>query len=245
MAFWFFGFSFCLYATAQEAPLSTTQAVRAPLDATVFTTYSQSTDKTTIYWDVSGHTKLTYGSYGGGSLGPFGKIGGLIEGTPHEDLNTKTVTREIYVLDLAAGSQGTGVALSVYVKKDRMSASYDKVTAELAQVITLPLIGGSAASAFMAGNERFLYVGTNQGPDVVRIAKRNLAVVQVPYGVSPQVVTGITANSYGYVSLIYTYSFGILSETLVIGPDGTWVSANGGATFTLNPIQQTFPAWVQ
>ena len=122
----------------------------------------------------------------------------MVEGTPHEDLNTRTVTRKIYVLDIGAGSQGTGVQLSVYIKKDLMSASDDKVSVTLEQVITLPLLGGSTASAYMAANDLSLYVGTSQGPDVARIEKRSLAVSQVPYGLSPATVSGITANSYGY-----------------------------------------------
>jgi hypothetical protein len=78
----------CLLATtatlhAQSAP--------AALDATLFTTYTISSGDQNVNLVVCGSTAESEGCYGSGSMGPFGKAGALIEGTPMT--NGSTVTR--------------------------------------------------------------------------------------------------------------------------------------------------------
>jgi hypothetical protein len=72
---------------------------------------------------VCGSLPGSGGCYGSAYLGPFGKIGALLEGNPSTKGNT--VTRAIYVLDIATGTKGTDVALSIYKKTDTISSSFD------------------------------------------------------------------------------------------------------------------------
>ena len=84
----------------------------SPIDATLFTTYTIDTAHTDVSFIVCGSTQNTSGCYASGNLGPFGKVGALMEGNPKTDLSTNTVTRAIYVLDFASGSNLNEVELS-------------------------------------------------------------------------------------------------------------------------------------
>jgi hypothetical protein len=85
----------------------------AAIDSTLFTTYTANTKYTGLNWLVCGSTQATSGCYGSGSLGPFGRVGAMIEGNPAQNLLKGTVTRYIYMLDVAYGVNGDGVALYV------------------------------------------------------------------------------------------------------------------------------------
>jgi hypothetical protein len=102
-------------------------------DATLFTTYSMFNNFTTVNWVVCGSTQQTEGCYASGSLGPFGKIGAMIEGNPKTNLKTNTVTRFIYVLDVASGGNQNEVQLYVYKKTDAVTPSSDTVTVTLSK----------------------------------------------------------------------------------------------------------------
>ena len=95
-------------------------------------------------------------------LGPFGRIGAMLEGQPVVSGNT--VTREIYVLDTASGGSANGVSLFVYTKSDVVSTSDDQVTVSLEQTIPLPLVGGSTATASMAAGEALLRARRDSTP---------------------------------------------------------------------------------
>ncbi len=240
------GFAFSQMCMAEEMITndSLVTPASAPLDATLYTSYMLSWDQSTVLWYVIGSTKKSYGGYGAGTLGPFSKVGPMLEGFPTENLEKRTVTREIYVVDVAAGTDQNEVSLYVYVKTDHLSPSYDNVTVDLRDVITLPLVGGTAASASMAGDAKFLYIGTNQGPVVARVTKRDLAVSQVGDGVSPSVVSAITADLYGYINIAYANltSGNPAVGCLQIAPDGTGLTDAGGPQFMLNPIQAVQPS---
>jgi hypothetical protein len=237
-------------ASAQDAAITTgnqvvTSAVRAPLDYYVFTTYTLTSNNSMVNWVVEGYLKKTSGAYGAGRLGPFGKVGSLVEGFPMEDIDKKTVTRYIYILDIAAGSQQNGVNLNVYIKTDKVTSSDDKVSVTFDTTIMLPLVGGSSATPFMAANADFIFVGTDQGPLIAEVEKKTLAVAQINYQPSPYFITGITANAYGYVTVAFNAPGGDSANSLVIAPDASLLDGDGGALFMSNPIEASNPYSVQ
>ena len=207
-------------------------------DATLFTTYSVSTDHKNVTWVVCGSTQNTEGCYDSGSLGPFGYIGAMMESAATVNRTTNTVTRFIYVLDIASGSNLKGVQLNVYKRTDSVTPNFDTTTVTPFKTLPLSIIGGNTAHASMAANNNFLFVGTNRSPAAVEINKHTFTTSSIP-GFSPPInVAAITANQYGYV----TVTFGSLtgeSGFVVIGPDGGEREDGGGADFMLG-TQQAF-----
>jgi hypothetical protein len=232
---------YALTATLMACALAPalTQAATAP-DSTLYTTYSASSDLQTVQWLVCGSTTESEGCFGSGSLGTFGRVGAMLEGQPVVSGNS--VTREIYVLDIASGSNATGVSLFVYSKTDVVSASFDQVTVVPIQTISLPLVGGSSVTASMAANSSNLYVGTNQSTVAVSIAKDVWTVTTVGGFSPPITVASIDANPYGYVTVTFGAPGGPFSGFIVFGPTGSAVSDGGGAEFTLNDLNAVVPA---
>src|SRR6266446_5236337 len=144
----------------QEVPVPAVPAATPP-DATLYTTYNIDTAHTSVGLVVCGSLPGSEGCYGGASLGPFGKVGALLEGDPKVDLSMNTVTRPIYVVDIASGTNQNQVVLYVYTKVDTITTDFDTVTVTLSQTISLPLAGGTSAQASMAANNQFLFIGTN------------------------------------------------------------------------------------
>jgi len=90
----------------------------------------------------------------------------------------------------------------------------------------------------MAGNARFLYVGTNKDQLAVQVNKSNLAVTQFVAVSGTLTVSSITADQYGFVTVSWGSSSGPSGfETL--DPFGNPNENGGGAPFTLNPTQGT------
>src|SRR5207249_10039057 len=126
------------------------------IDGTLYTRYNVDPDHTNIAWNVCGSMPGSRGCYGSGSLGPFGRIGAMLEGEPKTDRHANTVTRAIYVLDSASGPNQNEVVLYVYTKVDTITTDSDTVTVTLSQTISLPLVGGtSAMTPQMAANKQF------------------------------------------------------------------------------------------
>ena len=221
--------------------VSVPAAASAPIDATLYTTYSL--NGTTVDLTVCGSTQDSSGCYGTGTLGPFGRLGALIEGNPATNLTTNTVTRYIYALDIAAGTKSDGVDLYVYKKTDVITSTFDTVTVTLFKRVSLPLTGSTTASASMAANPKFLFIGTNQSTQAVRVQKSNLAIVQLGGFLPPIPVTAITADQYGYVTVTFGEFFGfdVDNGTNVYGPDGSLGQSGGGASFMLNTSQAALP----
>jgi hypothetical protein len=234
---------FCSVLTtilAFAAALSAHAQAPAALDATLYTTYSLYNSDQTVDLIVCGSTQESEGCYGSASLGPFGKVGALLEG----GASTKgdVVTRMIYIVDIGAGSGGDSVELYVYKKTDTITSSSDTVGVTLAHSISLPLVGGSSATCSMAANPTALYIGTNQSPQGVSVKKSNLTVKQLP-GYSPPInVTAITADAYGYV----TVTQGSSGDTAfaVYAPTGGQVEDGGGADFMLDTMNAVSTASV-
>ena len=215
-----------------------TEAATAP-DSTLYTTYTVSTDLQSAYYAVCGSTAQDEGCYSSGSLGPFAHIGSMLEGQPVVSGNT--VTRKIYVLDVASGTSANGVSLFVYTKTDVVSDSYDQVTVTLDQTIALPLVGGSTVTASMAANDSYLFVGTNQSTRAVRIAKDQLVVTTIG-GFSPPVpVSSITADTYGYVTVTFGAPSDWNSGFYIYGPTGAPQGDGGGSQFSLNSVNGVVP----
>ncbi|MBZ5599529.1 MAG: hypothetical protein LAN83_14555 [Acidobacteriia bacterium] len=229
-------FSVSVLAISLVAPAygRNTTTPPAPPDSTLYTNYFTGAGYQNFTWIVCGSTQDSSGCYGAGSLGPFGRGGALMEGNP--STNGNTVTRAIYVVDIASGSTGNGVTLYVYKKTDTVTTSSDTVTVTLLRTVNLPLTGGSTALCSMAANNRFIFIGTDQSPQAVRVQKNNLSTLLVG-GFSPPInVTSITADKYGYVTVTFGGFTGGESGNYIFGPDGSGVGDGGGAWFMLNTV---------
>jgi hypothetical protein len=208
-----------------------------PIDATLYTKYNPNRAHTSVGWTVCGSLPGSSGCYGSGSLGPYGMVGGVMEGEPTTDVNQNTVTRAIYVLDIATGPNGNGVVLYVYTKVDAITTDSDTVTVTLSQTISLPLVSGTLGYPAMAANNQFLFIGTQRSPYAVQIDKQTFSVTQLG-GFNPPInVYGITADEYGYV----TVSFGAFNTRgtafIVVGPDGSAEETGNGSQVMLNTNQ--------
>jgi hypothetical protein len=206
-----------------------------PIDGTLYTRYNMDPAHTTVNWNVCGSLPGSSGCYGAGSLGPFGRVGALLEGEPKTNRSANTVTRAIYVLDTASGTDQNGVVLYVYTKVDTITKDSDTVTVTLSQTISLPLVGGTNPhSAQMAANKQFLFIGTDQSPTAVQINKRTFSITEL--GGFTLNVFGIFGDPYGYVTL----SFGSFrthnNDFIVVGPDGSVVEEGAVSEFMLNTI---------
>src|SRR6266849_2053223 len=141
---WLLAASLILLVLSATVPVCA-QMTSGPPDATLFTTYGINASHTSVSWVVCGSTQQSSGCYDSGSLGPFGKVGALIEGNSSTNRTTNTVTRAIYVLDIASGSNLNGVTLYVYKKTDTVTSSFDTTSVTLFKTVSLPLAGGSSA----------------------------------------------------------------------------------------------------
>jgi hypothetical protein len=210
----------------------------AAIDSTLYTYYSIGTDPTLIYLSVCGSLPDSEGCYGSASLGPFGQVGSMIEGSPKQNIKAGTVTRYLYVVDVAYGSGGDGVALYVYKKVDTITATSDSITVTLYKTVNLTsLTGGTTATAFLAANTNFLFIGTNQNGNVVRVTKTGLAVSIVTE--TSQVLSSITANDYGYISLLWGPAQ--YAQFEIIGPNGEEESDGAPGSFVQSTIQGAVP----
>jgi hypothetical protein len=212
----------------------------AAIDATLYTRYHTDPNQTIVDWNVCGSLPGSSGCYGSGTLGPFGRVGALMEGEPKTDGIANTVTRAIYVLEIASGPNQDQVVLYVYTKVDTITTDSDTVTVTLSQTISLPLVGGFVGSpnqTSMAANKQFLFIGTSRSPVAVQINKRTFSVTQLG-GFSPPInISSITANDYGYATLAFGSFNSSDTAFIVVGPDGTTVENGVGSLFMLNTDQ--------
>jgi len=212
-----------------------------PIDETLYTTYNVSSDGTRVSWVVCGSTQNSEGCFDSGNLEPIGKVGAILEGIPSPDAATQTVTRAVYVLDIASGASKTAVALYIYTKTDVITSSFDYTTITLDQAVGLPLIGGTGAIPSMAGNHGYLFIGTNKSPQAIQLDKKTLTFNQIG-GFSPPVnVSSITADVNGWV----TVTFGSYNSTsngfYIYGPNGSFQGDGGGSSFTVGAAQAVRP----
>jgi hypothetical protein len=203
---------------------SQAQKPTTPPDSTLYTNYFGS--PTSVDWIVCGSTEESEGCYDSGTLGPFVGVGAMLESAP--SISGNVVTRGIYIVD---SGDASAVTLYVYKKVDTISSSFDTTTVTLAKTVSLPLTGGSGVVTSMGANSKFLYIGTDQSPQAVRVSKSNFAVITIS-GFSPPInVTSITADQYGYVTVTQAGAF------TLYGPNGEFEEDGGGTQFMLGTTQ--------
>jgi hypothetical protein len=94
----------------------------------------------------------------------------------------------------------------------------------------------------MAANAGFLFIGTDQSSQGVRLQKTNSAIVTIP-GFSPPInVAAITSDKYGYVTVTFGSFNGGQSAFYVFGPNGALQEDGGGAPFMVNTTQAVLPS---
>ncbi|MFZ0561041.1 MAG: hypothetical protein WAM43_05490 [Terriglobales bacterium] len=219
---------------------SATPLCAATLDSTLFATYNTQPPYTSVSFSVCGSLPQSEGCFGGGYLAPFGLVGALIEGAPTQNLKKGTVSRNIYILDVAYGSSGSQVALYVYKRVDTITSSSDSIATTLTKTVVLPLTGGSGTVAYMAANGKFLFIGTSQSGYVAQVTKSSLAATLI---LTPPVpLDSITADQYGYVSV--QWGSNQSAQFQVIDPNGDLKEDGGGTAFMVNTLQATLPSTV-
>jgi len=216
----------------------------APIDGTLFTTYSMDSAHTFVSFSVCGSLPGSSGCYGGGTLTPFGRAGAILEGNPKTDLSMNTVTRAIYVLDVASGASQNEVTLYVYTRVDTITTDFDTITTTLSQTISLPsLRGNPSALGYMAANKQFLFAGTNASTEGVEVNKRTFSVTETGGFFPPINVSGIASDQYGYVTMSFgSLNGGASNGFIVFGPDGAFQEDGGGLEFTVNTVQAALPS---
>ncbi len=196
--------------------------------------YSFYPDSQHVEFVTCGASLVSEGCYGSGNLGPFGRVGCMIEG----DASTvgNVVTRAIYIVDVNSGASGNGVTLFRYLKTDTIDATGDDtVSTHLTNTVPLSLIGNVNATCHVAGTSSFLYIGTDQTSSVVRVKKGALSAVEVIGGSTGYKIKYITANLAGYVSVGFNV-LGSTNDTLaVFAPNGQSFEGGGGDAFILTP----------
>jgi hypothetical protein len=205
-------------------------------DNTLFTIYNYGQQPpTSINWLTCGSTPQTSGCYGSGSFGPFTNACAIVQSVP-APINLNTVLRYIYILD--AGSSANGATLTAYKRTDMVSQTTDVITITQQAVVHLTsLVGGAGVTCYLAQNPAFVYAGTNQSTDAVSINKTTYSVSTV--GLVFGNVAAITADSYGYVTIVQVQN-GIPGFT-TYGPNGQAQEDGGGSYFTINPIDGVNP----
>jgi YD repeat-containing protein len=214
-------------------------SVNAPIDSMLFINYGTYSGNPNVAWSVCGSTQQTTGCYGAGTLGPFGKVAALIEGNPSTNSSTSTVTRFIYILDIATGPNLNGVILYVFRRTDVISPSTDNVNVTLAKTVSLPLVGGTAAAGFMAANTTSLFIGTNQSSPAVQVQKKGFTITTLDSGITN--VSAITADPYGFITVTQG-SFSGTPNYYVFDPSGSDVQDGGGPYSMLNTVQAALPS---
>jgi hypothetical protein len=215
-------------------------APAAVIDGTLYTRYNLDPTHTNVTWNVCGSLGGSSGCYGSGSLGPFGRVGAMMEGEPTTNPHANTVTRAIYVLDANSGPNQNAVVLYVYTKVDTITTNSDTVTVTLSQTISLPLVGdplSSGALPFMAANTQFLFIGTDQSPQAVELDKTTFGITQLGGFTPPINVFAILADEYGYVTLSFGNFRGTGTKAFIVaGPDGSNAEQGNVTQFMLDTV---------
>ena len=225
----------CLFAMflAGLGPFMPARAA-AP-DAGFFTSYSLYEGNQQVTYLTCGASLVASGCFDSGSLGPFGRVGCIIEGDAA--IKANSVTRAVYVVDGSSGAAGTGVTLYRYLKTDTIAAGTgnDAVTVKLTNSVPLTLVGSATAICSMAGNAGFLYIGTDQNSQVVSVKKGDFGVTEVFMNSTAYKIKYITSNDYGYVSAGFLGPTSNTDYLIVFTPGGREFQSGGGDAILLTP----------
>jgi hypothetical protein len=203
----------------------------AALDKGLFATFENY--KTGIDFSVCGSTGESEGCYGSANLDPpFDYACGVLQGKPKT--NGDTMTRAIYVLDKRT-STTDDMMLYVYERKDVIQNSYDSVSATLKATVDLEMTGGASADCMLAGNDNYVYAGTNAGAGVAVVDKRNNEVGRRAGRSTSDTLVSITADDRGYVAVDSTDGF------YVVDPHGNDEEDGGGNAAFINERN----GWIQ
>jgi hypothetical protein len=220
-------------AFGQDASNATTAVISAPPppDAGLFTSYQFPDTFQYAYVFVCGSTQEIEGCYGEYTLGPFGHIGALLEGPAA--IAGNTVTRHLYIVDVATGTTSKDVTLYEYQRVDTITSTEDFVVFTVKKEIPLPLVGGPTAHCFIAANHKFLFIGTDKGPSAQMMEKENYELVTID-GFSNQLpVSSISTDDYGYVTVTFGPFDSGGSGFVVINSSGVSPETGGGAVSML------------
>ncbi len=218
------------FPTSAQAPSASGLSLRSiagPHRAELYTTYSFWTGYTFVDMVVCGSTSGSYGCYGSARLGPFGHVGALLAGQSLPSGRGVTV-RDLYIVDESAGD-GTGVTLDVYQETITVNSPSVTVNVTPTNTIALPLKGGMGANTYIAGNNDYLFIGTDQSPLALRVDKASLSFDEIGGFSPPANVSSITTDDEGYV----TVTFGN-EGFYAYDPNGSTVEDGGGADYMLN-----------
>jgi hypothetical protein len=199
----------------------------------LYNTYSANSSKTSISSSTCGATMSTSGCYGSASLGPFRRACALVTTPISQRLapdGARTYGRLVAVMDKGALT-GAQVTLSIYREIQTITADED-VTLVTSKVntLTLPLVGGPAASCFLARNGAGFYVGTDKSSNAVLVSK-TYAVTKIS-GFSPPIPVGsINAMEGGHVTV--THKNGNLGGFTMFRNDGSLEASGGGNNFVV------------
>lgn len=234
---------YCAHSFVFAAALLMTLAMVFPAhaqnrnpDSTLYTLYDSNQPPTYIQWLTCGSTPQTGGCYGSGSLGPFTNACAIVQSVPAA-LNLETVLRYIYVLD--TGSTANGATLTVYRRTDTVTQTYDYTNVTtLAGVPLSTIVGGAGVTCSMVQNPSYVYATTNQSHNVAAINKTSFSANSI--GPFEAEVTALTADSYGYVTIVW--GTGFETQFQVLAPNGQAAGSGGGSYFMINPIDAVSPA---
>ena len=214
---------------------SVAPAANSAPDANLYTLYEVWYAFTFINYDVCGSVPGSFGCYGSGQLTGFGRVGAMIEGEPNVDTATNTVRRDIYVVDQAVGGgTSTKMSLSVYRLAEVIKGPLPPITCVRIKKIELPLAGGLTVKTSIAADARYLFIGTDQGTNGVRVSKSDYSVTSIG-GITPATpLSAISADNEGYVTTAFGGPTGGFS---VANPDGTPNRSGTGSAFMLGTGQ--------
>lgn len=206
---------------------SSTPLARRTNISGLYTGYSFATGNTSVSLVVCGAVDGSSGCYGSAVLGPFGHVGAIIEGKPKPPRG-ETHVRDLYVVDDAAG-QGTDVTLDVYQETITAEPPFATISVTQTNTIALPLKGGTGAKTYMAADNVYLFIGTDQSPFAVELNKYNLTFGEIGGFSPPGNVSAITADDNGYVIVTFGNE-----GFYAYGPSGGLEEDGGGPEYALN-----------
>lgn len=198
------------------------------VDENVSIGFAVSADGSQVGWQTVGDVPGLFGS-----LGPFNRACGIVQGVPQ--IANNVVTRSVYVLD--GGNGGTNrPVLYVYDRTDVITHNdgqrMDAVTIVPSASIELPLLSGAAASCHIAANSTSVYVGTNADVRAAVVSKETLEAHKISEPFESDVndpVSAITAADEGTVVI----SWGVRARKIPTAPAfanrlSIRATANGG-----------------
>jgi hypothetical protein len=168
-------------------------------------------------WTLCGRNSHTNGCFVGGNLGRFGKADALIEGNPSV-VDASTITHAIYVVDTEVGHHGTGVTLYVY-QETIIVNDPGASTVTLLTTVPLKLKGGVSAICSMVGNDKFLFIGTNQTKYALRVRKSDLTVTNAGEWGRGAKVSSMSSDKRGYITINFGQGGGNYGN-IQYAPDG-------------------------